>query len=132
MHLDFVVTVSRQLIERFDGRQDIFPPDPAIDHPIKLTGRNHFPERTENKQDCCVCSSRGDPTCRKRSSYRCMKCKAYLCVDPCFMLYHSRITTSNNHPPPYYSSTAHKSHHFFVVSPPLIYLSTKYRNTYQS
>ena len=89
-HLDFVITVSRQLIERFDGRQNIFPPDPAIDHPIRLTGRNHFPELTENKRDCCVCSSRGDPTGRKRSSYRCTTCKAYLCVDPCFMLYHTK------------------------------------------
>ena len=89
-HLDFVVTVSRQLIERFDGRPDIFPPDPAIDHPIRLTGRSHFPERTENKHDCCVCSSHGDSTGRKRSSYWCMTCKAYLCVDPCFMLYHTK------------------------------------------
>ena len=26
-HLDFVVMVSRQLVERFDGHQDIFSPD---------------------------------------------------------------------------------------------------------
>jgi hypothetical protein len=49
----------------------------------------HYPAHMSSKRDCVYCSSqsRHNPH-RKETVYGCSACDVYLCVDPCFRLFH--------------------------------------------
>ena len=85
-HVDFILSVARELLEK-SGHVLMSPSPSLVDQPQRLLGRNHFPEPSGKKKDCCVCSSR--TTKRKQSSYQCTTCKVTLCIHPCFKRYHT-------------------------------------------
>ena len=85
-HMEFLLLVARQLLQRC-GLESSAPPQPALDQPLRLVGRNHFPEPSGKKRDCRVCSNRSVK--RKQTSYQCTTCKVPLCIHPCFKRYHT-------------------------------------------
>ena len=85
-HVDFILAVARQLLEK-SGHMFMSPTQSLLDQPQRLVGRNHFPEPSGEKKDCCVCSSRTRK--RKQSSFQCTTCKVTLCIHPCFKNYHT-------------------------------------------
>lgn len=68
------------------------------DLPLRLTAR-HFPSRIntgENKKKigrrCHVHSNTIlNPQSRKDTSYKCNECGKYLCLEPCFKDYHTKL-----------------------------------------
>jgi hypothetical protein len=43
--------------------------------------------RTHEEHDCVQCSLQ--PKHRKCTSFQCESCRVYLCIDPCFKLFHT-------------------------------------------
>ena len=85
-HLAFMVDVVKGLLQKSGTDLGIEGNFPGTMTPFGLIGRNHFPEPTGKKLDCCLCSNRR--TKRKQSSYQCESCKVTLCIYPCFRNYH--------------------------------------------
>jgi hypothetical protein len=56
-------------------------------HPLPISGQ-HWPKKVTISRQCRYCSSQGKN--RRRVLYTCETCNAYLCIDPCFKLYHTR------------------------------------------
>ena len=56
---------------------------------LRLNGRSHFPEKSDQPQDCTVCSDR--KTKRHRTLFFCKTCPTHppLCITPCFEKYHT-------------------------------------------
>jgi Transposase IS4/DDE_Tnp_1-like zinc-ribbon len=48
---------------------------------------DHWPKHMSTSRQCVQCGGRGG--LRRRTTYRCNHCRVYLCVDPCFRLYHA-------------------------------------------
>jgi hypothetical protein len=51
--------------------------------------KDHYPEHTEQRGDCCVCSRQ--PDARTRSRIICAECGVHLCIGACFSAYHSDV-----------------------------------------
>jgi DDE family transposase len=49
--------------------------------------KQHWPQHTNLEHDCAYCSIPSIQ--RKRSRTRCEQCHVYLCIDPCFELFHT-------------------------------------------
>ena len=85
-HLAFMVDVVKGLLQKSGTDLGIERNFPGTITPFRLIGRNHFPEPTGKKLDCCLCSNRR--TKWKQSSYQCESCKVTLSIYPCFRNYH--------------------------------------------
>lgn len=84
-HLDYVIAVASGVLEK-TGLQQEASEAATSNQPMRLVGRDHFPEPSGRKGDCVVCSSRRAH--RKQSSYRCNTCRVSICIHPCFRKYH--------------------------------------------
>jgi hypothetical protein len=87
--LDFRDQLMRQLVEQL-------PPDQrpqrrnAPAPPANAVLLNvHYPVLTGQDRDCAECSDRSQQ--RIRSMYICAACNKHLCVNNCFLAYHSRV-----------------------------------------
>lgn len=87
-HLDFHITLAKQLTEVVHTFTQATTPSPAKGMPLRLIGRNHYPEPARGKLDCRVCSNRQAGK-RKQTSFQCTTCKVPLCIYPCFKRYHT-------------------------------------------
>ena len=76
-HMDFILLVARQLLE-ISGSEVQFPEQPQLDQPMRLVGRNHFPEPSGKRNNCC-----------EYSNHQCTTHKATLCIHQCFKRYHT-------------------------------------------
>ena len=85
-HPAFMVDVVKCLLQKSGTDLGIEENFAGTITPFRLIGRNHFPEPTGKKLDCCLCSNRC--TKRKQASYQCESCKVNLCIYPCFRNYH--------------------------------------------
>ncbi len=50
--------------------------------------QQHWPKQMESPHDCIYCSDRQNR--RIRTRIQCKLCNVYLCLEPCFELYHTR------------------------------------------
>ena len=57
-HLAFMVDVVKGLLQKSGTDLGIEGNFPGTITPFRLIGRNHFPEPTGKKLDCCLCSNR--------------------------------------------------------------------------
>ena len=66
-HFDFMVDVIKGILEKSGTDMNFEISSTAIVMPVRLIGRDHFPEPTGKKRDCSLCSYR--PLKRKQTAY---------------------------------------------------------------
>jgi len=59
----------------------------ARPNPAESLAKSHYPQHTELKRDCVVCSSRLEKQVQSRII--CAECGVHLCIGDCFSLYHA-------------------------------------------
>lgn len=84
--LQFREQLMQQLVEQYPQERSRIgrPPRSSAPH----HDSEHWPRRTDQKRDCVYCSH--EPDNRHQSRVQCKLCQVYLCVDPCFELFHKR------------------------------------------
>jgi hypothetical protein len=83
--LDFRIQLMRTLVKLLEADQHALQQSRGVNAAIALA-KDHYPQRTQADRRCVACATRG--TGGHRSIYICKACKVYLCVEPCFGLYH--------------------------------------------
>ena len=61
----------------------------ARPNPATALAKDHYPEHTDSRGDCVVCSDRSVE--RTRSRFICAECGVHLCIGKCFSAYHSVV-----------------------------------------
>jgi hypothetical protein len=84
--LDFREQLMHALVQLFGSNREAVQACRGAHASVALV-KDHYPVRAEQQRDCAVCSHRPDH--RVTSVFACAKCKAHLCIGPCFARYHS-------------------------------------------
>lgn len=88
-HLEFRENLMQQLIQQHKQERTAASQSPASSlHPPYLASE-HYPEHSDSKRDCVVCSHQ--PEHRVESRLICHACKVHLCIGNCFARYHQSI-----------------------------------------
>ena len=84
--LDFREELMRSLVKLFGSDRHAVQTSRGANAGVALV-KDHYPVRAVQQRDCAVCSHRPDN--RVTSAFACAKCKAHLCIGPCFTCYHT-------------------------------------------
>jgi Transposase IS4 len=86
--LAFRISLMNELFDQYHSHRRA---SQAVAHPPKdiPTAKDHYPENTNEKRDCIVCSHR--PHHRVESRVICHVCKVHLCIGACFGHYHAQL-----------------------------------------
>jgi hypothetical protein len=86
-HLDFREQLMHSLVKLIGSNREAVQASRGANASVALV-KDHHLVHTEQRRDCAYCSHQ--PNHRVTATYKCSSCGVHLCVDKCFMLYHTR------------------------------------------
>jgi hypothetical protein len=83
--LQFRQQLMQELVEKY--KRNCNNTDNQSSTSSQIHHSHHWPKHIQQQHDCIHCSIQ--PNQPTRTNFQCEQCRVYLCVDPCFKLYHS-------------------------------------------